>query len=124
MTNAVPPEIQRLVDALGERVTLLLIELHGGTRLYFATGDRGDPLLERQIGKPAAQVLAGMFGRERFLVPLAKEWRGRLYRAEGMSYSQIARRLGVTEKTVQRWCVGVEMSAPVGPAGNPTICSG
>ncbi len=103
MTAAPPPEIAHFVEALGERATLLLLEHHAGTRLYVASGERGVEGLARKIGAEAARALAEMCGNDRIPVPLAKAWRARIYRADGMSHSQIARRLGCTEKQVQRY---------------------
>jgi len=103
MSDAPPPEIAHFVAAIGPAATLLLIEMYGGTRLYFATGDRGETQLQRQLGKQAADALADICGRERLRVPLVKEWRARLYRGHGLSHSEIARKLGCTDKQVQRY---------------------
>jgi hypothetical protein len=100
MSLPLPPEVGPFVDLIGEHATLLLIEIHGGTRITVGAGPDGR--LARDIGREAAAALFGHYGHERINVPLAKGWRARLYRARGMSYPAIARKLGCNEATVHR----------------------
>ena len=97
---AAPAELAPLTSLIGDHAALLLIEAHGGTRLYIAR--RGDALAT-VIGAQAAAALAAELGGEYLKVPTAKFWRARVYRARGMSYALIARRLGATESSVWRW---------------------
>lgn len=98
MAETPPPEIAQLVRLIGEPGTLMLIELHGGTRITIPAG--ADTKLAREVGVDAAAALFGHFGHERVFVPLVKAWRTRLYRRRGMSIAEIARKLGCTENTV------------------------
>ena len=98
-----PAEIAYLTRVIGEAAALLLIETRGGTRLYVPSSPNQGTALALEIGLEAAQALARKFGGETMKVPLCKFWRMRVYQAEGCSYAAIARRLGTTETTIQRW---------------------
>ena len=98
------PLFELLRARLPEEVLLRLIEWRGGRRLYVprepaALANRG---LSAALGPGAAEVLAARFGGEYILVPLAKRWRARLYRGRGLSYGEIAVRLGCSESAVWR----------------------
>ncbi len=96
--TAAPPEIAHFVELIGEAATLMLLEQHGGTRITFPAG--ADTNIGRLLGAAAAASLFDHFGHERVAIPLAKRWRARVYRTRGMSYAQIARKLGCNEATV------------------------
>ena len=98
-----PAEIGYLTRVIGEAAALLLIETRGGTRLYVPSVPNPASALVLDIGPVAALALALEYGGETFKVPLCKFWRMRVYKAEGCSYAVIARRLGTTETTIQRW---------------------
>lgn len=99
MTTPPPPaELDYLVRPLGAAATLALIERHGGTRLYVPRAPSAELLA--CLGAEAAAALCAEWGGNYLKPPLAKGWRALVYRAAGDSYSQIARRLGCTEKAV------------------------
>jgi hypothetical protein len=98
-----PAELAFLADTIGARATLALIEAHGGTRVKIPKTVNQGSALARAIGLDAARGLAAWRGGETVKVPLAKPWRIRLYRAEGLSYTQIARRLGIGESAVHKY---------------------
>ena len=103
MTTPAPPaELSWLTDAIGAEATLRLIEEHGGTRLYVPKEPNQGTPIAHLVGLVGAQRLASAFGGDYLKVPLAKNWRVRLYRARGDSYSAIARRVGMTESAVGR----------------------
>jgi hypothetical protein len=97
-----PVQIANLVKALGEAGTLRLIEEAGGTRVYVPHDPNQACTLARHVGLPGAKALAMIEGGCWIKVPLCRDWRIKLYRAEGMTYQQIARKLGMTESAVHR----------------------
>jgi Sigma-70, region 4 len=97
-----PVEIAWLVDAVGEDAALHAIEQAGGTAVYCARTPNQGSELARLVGLPGARALAEIRGGEEIRIPLARDWRMRLYRARGLSYREIARRLGCWESTVHR----------------------
>ena len=97
-----PVEIARLVAALGEAGALQLIEAHGGTRVYVPHAPNQGSTLALAVGLDGARRLAASDGGCWIKVPLCRDWRIRLYRAEGLTHAAIARRLGVHESTIHR----------------------
>ncbi|MBR0681935.1 hypothetical protein GXW74_15680 [Roseomonas eburnea] len=100
MTPPPPAELDTLTRAIGADALLRLIEAHAGTRVYVPIEPNQGSPLARLIGLDAARALAKIRPGAALKVPLAREWRVRLYRSRGESYSTIARRLGITESTV------------------------
>lgn len=100
MTPPPPAELSQFTDAIGAEALLRLIEAYGGTRLYIPQEPTEDTLLAQVVGLRAARSLAKSLGWGTLKVPLARNWRVRLYRHRGDSYAAIARRLGMTESTV------------------------
>lgn len=95
--------LEDLIDALGEETTLVLIEKLGGTRVLIPSGARGldpDGLLLQAIGYNGVAALMEWGEGTRLPVPLAREWRLGIYLRMNLARREMARRLGVTEKTV------------------------
>lgn len=97
-----PAELAWLTEAIGADATLRLIEEHGGTRVYVPKDINQGSAARLGIPLSAARALSERFGGEQVLVPIARAWRVRLYRAQGMTLPVIARRLGVHERAVRR----------------------
>jgi hypothetical protein len=97
-----PAELAWLVDLVGARPALRLIEARGGTRVYVPRTPAEGSALVRDVGLAPAQALAAAYGGETITVPVARHWRVREYRAAGLSYAAIARKLGCHEDTVWR----------------------
>jgi len=95
-----PAELAFLTDLIGVPATFRLIEMHAGVRVKIPKTVNQGTKLARDIGMEPARLLAARWGGDTLKVPLARYWRARVYRARGLSYSAIARRLGVTEGTV------------------------
>nr|WP_294547635.1 helix-turn-helix domain-containing protein [uncultured Rhodopila sp.] len=118
LTVAAP---QHLIRLIGEEETLALVEKFGGTRFYVARqgGDMANMFCEA-----TAAALADAFGGEYLKVPTARRWRCGLYKARGLSYAQIARKLGATESSVWRWLHAAgetaQLSLPLPTAGGMT----
>jgi hypothetical protein len=107
MTKA-PPEIAHFVAAIGEAATLRLIEAYAGTYLYVPLTKRGIASLGRTIGDEAAVAVAELLGNDRVRIPLAKGWRARHYKAQGMSKQAIALKLGCNDITVWKYLSAAE----------------
>lgn len=101
MTTLPPPteDIAGLVEAIGPQAALKLFEQRGGTRLYVATPEKGDAIVE-MLGLDAATALHAKYGRGDMRVPLARSWRVLCYIAMGLSGPKAALKAGCTEKTV------------------------
>lgn len=97
-----PQQLEHLTSRIGAESTLRLIELHGGVRIHVPKRVTARTKLAREIGEDAARALSAHWGGDFLSVPLAREWRARVYKARGASYSVIARRLQVTEHAVWR----------------------
>jgi len=106
MTELRPPaEVAYLVEALGLDATLDLMEKRGGTRLYVPRHFKPGMPLAREFGDKAARTLVAKWGDglTTLKVPLCKWWRARIYDSRGLSYPQIALRLGCSETSVWRY---------------------
>ena len=106
----IPVELAFLSDHIPPEAVLAIVEAHGGNRIYFAKKSEGSEL-EALIGAQGAAALAKAHGGETWRVPLVKDWRVRLYHASGMSYGQIARRLGMSDTTVWRHLHHADLTA-------------
>lgn len=91
-----------LVGLIGEAATIALVEQFAGTRLTIPLRVRDNHRITRAIGQDAALILSRYYSPDAIIVPLARELRAKHYRAQGLSQSRIALRLGITEKGVWR----------------------
>lgn len=110
--NPPPAELAYLADIIGPAATLRLIEEAGGTRIAIPKSVNQATRLARMLGLDAARALAEWRGGEDVKVPLARHWRVRIYRAEGGSYADIARRLGITERAVHSNLSAARLTTP------------
>lgn len=95
-------EFGSLLELLGEGGALRLIELYGGTRLWVPLHLPGDHALTQQLGAAITARLIQYFGGSQIQVPMARRWRARIYHRRGMTYREMARRLGCTEAAVYK----------------------
>lgn len=107
-----------LLDLLGPDDFLRLVEAHGGTRLYVPRTDNGSALPD-EIGLEAVEKLQALRAGEWIRVPLAREWRARQYRANGLSNAKIAVKLGLTETGVNKLFFRMEDKPAKGSAPDP-----
>lgn len=117
-------EIGRLVALIGEAGTLKLLELHGGTWVELPASLHTRSRIARQLGVAAARALHAEYGGVRAYMPLAKRWRAAMYRAQGMSYRQIALRLGCNEPQIYRYLKGAparQLELPIGAASGDDV---
>lgn len=98
MSERYNPSVHDLRRLMEDDALLAFVEQHGGTR-YFVPKIRSVSLIEK-IGIGPASMLVSYHGGNYIKVPLARSWRAAIYRARGMSYAQIAVRLGITERGV------------------------
>lgn len=106
-----PPEAAWLVRLLGEADALRLVEAHGGVRISIPHRAEGSALAG-SIGLRAAGLLAAELGGNFLRVPLCKRWQAiALRERDGLSYSEIARRLLASESSVFRWLESAGMTA-------------
>lgn len=85
---------------LGDDGFFRLVEAHAGIRLYIPENPTRSEL-PSTIGDAAAERLSKLYPCGYIKIPLAREFRATRYREAGMSNSQIARRLGLTETGVE-----------------------
>ncbi|MDI4664694.1 helix-turn-helix domain-containing protein [Xanthobacter autotrophicus] len=104
MSDLPPPtrEVSRLARLIGPEPTLALVERWGGTRLYVPSPIPEGHEIWHVVGVDAARYLAERYGHGQMMVPVARRWRVLVYRARGMSYAQIARAVGGSERSVYR----------------------
>lgn len=102
---AVPQgELKDFVELLGIDTTLALIEGFGGTLIRVPKDPpQSSHALVEALGDAGIARLIAYFGGDRLAVPLARQWRFRLYLSRGLTRRMIARRLGVTENTIYKW---------------------
>ncbi len=101
-TLPAPAEIHWLTNIIGADAALRMIEAHGGTRVYVPKDINQNSAARLALPLPEARRLGEAYGGEHILVPIARAWRVRMYRAAGMTYPAIARKLGITERAVGR----------------------
>ena len=90
-----------LLATLGEDDFIRLVEVHGGLHLYIPT-DLSRSELPTAIGMDAAARLSKKYSPSYIRVPVAKEVRAVRYHIDGATNREIARRLGITENSVNR----------------------
>lgn len=103
MTIETPPQAQRLVELIGVEMTLKLMNLHGGSRVFVPLRAKPGQRLARELSPEAEAALVDEFGGNNLDVPLCKTWRARIYRSRGMTHRDIALALGCNERSVREW---------------------
>ncbi len=94
--------IDELIEVLGEDGAIDLAEAFGGTRLYVATSVKANRKIVKAMGEDVATALMERFSPCVIKVPLLREQRAIRYSEQGLSCAQIASRLVMTERGVQR----------------------
>jgi hypothetical protein len=97
-------------DLIGEEATFRLVENFGGVRLYIPACARAGGTIARAIGETAAGLLASRYSGVSIRIPLARAWRVKVYRGRGMSYSEIARCVGITDTAVHNLLQGMGLT--------------
>lgn len=110
--DLLPPVLQDMVALIGLPLTMKLVEVYGGTRLFVPKREvAGDHYLAILLGIEAANKLVAHYGgEEHFDIPLAlralKAVRNSQIRAERQSESErvLARRYKTTERNIRLIC--------------------
>lgn len=111
MTELAPPRppahIEPFVKVLGVDLTITFLERFGGAELYLAANPTLRSKLVEVIGIEAAERLAAAAeragGRWQRRVPTGKPWIAQVLHSKGLSKSEIARKLHVSDVAVRGW---------------------
>jgi DNA invertase Pin-like site-specific DNA recombinase len=90
----------KIADLIGAEAALLLIEAHGGQRIHVPKNARPNTKLAKLIGVDALAKLCALYGGIDVYIRRERHIRIKLLRAQGHTYSEIARTLGCSQKTV------------------------
>lgn len=93
---------EELAGTIGADATLALIEAKAGQRVHVPKSPAHAAALRAIIGPDAVAKLCESFAGCYVKVPREAAWRIRLYRARGLSYPEIAQKVGVSETHVWR----------------------
>jgi hypothetical protein len=110
-----PGTLAELVELIGEEAVLRLLETRGGTVIYIPGDMTPTRSLAAELKLTAAQckkLATWRHVRDRYRVPLCRDWRAQLYRWQGFSYNEIARKLGITDRAVFRLLRDANMTTP------------
>lgn len=98
---------------LGVEGAITFLLTYGGAELYIPRRARpGAPLVDL-LGMEAAEALGLAADRLSKRVPTAKPWIARVWAAQGLRASEIARRLHVSDVAVRGW---IKSDRPAAPA--------
>lgn len=95
-----PAEIGWLTQLVGAENVLTLVETYAGTRLAVPLSPARSKL-RGLIGPDALAALCSSHGGTQILVPSLKQWRIRVYAHRGLSRSETALRVGLSERAVK-----------------------
>ena len=100
-----PANVRWLVQLVGRDAAMRLVEVHGGIELFVPKkiGPRSELVRRTQLDWHVLEKLAKSYGGERLKLPIARDWRIQVYRQrDGLSYSEIARKLGICTSAVYK----------------------
>jgi len=102
MIGLPPPtlEIRRFADLLGHEGLLLFLERFAGQRIYVPRTTTEHSEISKEVGLDIARALSAEYGGQYLKVPVAREWRVLVYKSQGVSYRQMAKRLGCSEDAI------------------------
>jgi hypothetical protein len=102
-------ELSNLVELLGADVAMILMETYGGTRLPVPKVIPADHELRKILSSDDIKRLITYFAGSSLLVPLARSWRAPIYRRQGLTFREIARKLGCTETAAYRYLAAAKI---------------
>lgn len=108
----VPAHVEPYVRILGIEGAITFLLHFGGGELYIPRTAAGNNPVAPILGAEAAEALGGAADRLPRRVPTAKPWIAAVWRAQGLSVTQIARRLHTSDVAVRRWLKTARVSAP------------
>ena len=106
LQNAYPKptaQVEPYVQALGLEDALKFLAAFGGTEIYIAADPKSRSRVVEVVGYAKARMLASIIEQLPRRVPLAKQWRAKVYHAMGHSKAEVARKLSIHEDTVRRY---------------------
>ncbi|MDO5704054.1 MAG: helix-turn-helix domain-containing protein [Paracoccus sp. (in: a-proteobacteria)] len=98
-----PAHLEPYVNILGLEDAVTFLMHFGGGELYLARRVSEDSPVAELIGRDAAEALGQAADRLPRRVPTGKPWLAEVFRSQGLSATQIARRLHSSDVTVRRW---------------------
>lgn len=98
-----PAHLQPYYEVLGLDLTIEFLLQFGGAELYIPASSKGRSELVALIGDDKTRELAARAERLPARVPIGKPWLADVFRCQGSSVAQIARRLHVSDVAVRRW---------------------
>jgi len=118
-SEALPPGLEALAEAVGLTDALLLARSYGGVEVYLAERPRGNNPVVRAIGEAGAARLVARLGAGWFLVPmLPQAWsvKRQLIRrllAAGETQETVARAVQVHQRTIRRHAAALRRGAEI-----------
>lgn len=109
-----------LIELIGEDGLRALAERYGGTRMYVPIDMHANHDLVTVLGLERATALSTRLGLDVIRVPLARELRALHLRASGMSNSQIASALVMTETGVNKLFARLSKAGQAVPTSTAT----
>lgn len=104
----IPAELHPFIEAIGIDASARLFLAHGGAPAFFSKHPREDSSLSKTIGREAVIKLTEICHGHYHRIPLATEFLVRYLRSQGVSVSQIARQLRISDVTVRSKLVDYE----------------
>lgn len=98
-----PAHLQPYYEVLGLELTMAFLLQFGGAELYIPAESKGRSELAALIGDDLTRELAKRSERLPARVPIGKPWLADVFRCQGLSVAQIARKLHVSDVAVRRW---------------------
>lgn len=98
-----PAHVAPYVEVLGVELAVEFLLGFGGARLNLPKNPSGGSKAEAMIGKAHMIALYERAGELGPRIPTAKPWIAAVMKSKGLSTSEIARRLHVTDATVRNW---------------------
>lgn len=105
--QTLPSSIEEIAETIGVRLALKIVQVYGGSEAYFPKKPNDDHPVIQALGKEDGYAICKYMGGSVLSVPHCKPPRNALsairrLEAEGLSRSEIARRLGITQRHVRR----------------------
>ncbi len=99
-----PAHLEPYVRVLGADDAIKVFLEFGGAEMYLAPSPKGRSALAQLVGIDKAARLAEVCTQKR--VPVAKPWIAQVWKSQGLSIAEIARKLHTTDVTVRKWVKG------------------
>lgn len=98
-----PAHLEPYVRILGVEGAIVFLLAYGGGELYIPRRAQPGAPLVALLGMEAAQALGDAADRLPRRVPTGKPWIAQVWATQGLSITQIARKLHATDVSVRKW---------------------